>query len=167
MQDLELIYMLISITFVFSNWLDMSCEAQAALKSNPWLNHVVNILEIYFTIIVLTRVSPPLPSYAILGAVLMYGVFLLATKASFWFVFGSIMCLVVAMYCESNKLFIRSQPGELDKAAIARFEEKQRTMHTVSIALILAGVVIYALQGNKLTADAFLSSIPAKCPTIA
>lgn len=139
----EVMYMLITATFIFTNWLDVSPEARQAVVDHPWISHVISVLQIYFALVILTRQISPRPENVLVGALTMYAIFLMATRARFWFMMASMLCIAAAMFLETTKNYERSR-GKHD--IVEGLTKRQSRLHVLSGLLIAAGVLTYLLK---------------------
>lgn len=145
-QGILLLYFLVSVNFLFNKMKDFSCHVQTIVNKNLVAKHGLNILAVFFVLVLFTRSLPVHPLILIGLTFVMYVFFLLITKCDYKFLTGFLLCMVIVFYIEAHKLYKVTQEPQNAEAIKEKYSAMQMYIQILSIVLVLFGFVIYIGQ---------------------
>ncbi len=145
-QVFLLVYFLVAINFLFNKMKDFSCHVQTIVNENLLVKHGLNILGVFFLLVLFTRSTPVKPMYLILGTFIMYAFFMLITKCDYRFLGVFLLCMFVVFYLESDKLYKASKNSAQKDEIAKKYEKMQLAIQAFSCIVVLVGFVIYLGQ---------------------
>lgn len=149
LQSILLLYFLVAVNFLFNKMKDFSCHVQTIVKENLYAKHGLNIIAVFFLLVLFTRNSPLHPLILVSTTFVMYMFFMLITKCEFKFLCGFLVCMTVVFYLEANKLYKLSKKPANAEEIKKRHEQFQLLIQVISVALVLVGVLVYIGQHSR------------------
>lgn len=150
-EGLIVIYFLVIINLLFGKLKDFSCNMQNIITNNLSVKHILNIVGVFFLLVLFTRSSPINPNILLLITGIMYILFLFITRCDYRCLFIFVFCMVIVFYLETRKLYIISKTdNEINKKKIKKNHEKyQLLIEIVSLLIVIIGVLIYIGQHSR------------------
>lgn len=149
-----IIYALVALNFLFNKLKDFSCHAQNIVHRHLILKHVLNLIGVFFVIVLFTRNTPIRPPFLVLLTCLMYLLFMLMTRCDYRLLGVFLVLMIVMMYIEAEKSY-RKKHESHDAAAITemRLTKAQSIIQVLSVIVIIIGVIVYIGQRSREYAD--------------
>ena len=145
-----IIYFIIALSFLFGRLKDFSCHIQTIGDNNMLVKHGLNILCVFFVIVIFTRMKPLHPMFLIAATIVMYMFFLLVIRCEYRFLAIFVACITVVFYIEAMKSFKIKDLQEPEKTKVKeKYETIQLVIQAVSFVTVVVGVVVYIGQHKR------------------
>lgn len=149
-ESLILVYVLVAINFLFNKLKDFSCHVQNIASDSLLVKHGLNLIGVFFVIVIFTRSTPIKPVLLVMVTFLMYGFFILITRCDYRFLFLFLAIMVLVMYLEAEKSYSKSLIRKNESIDVKKEEEyirkyslAQNVLHICSVTVVLIGVIVY------------------------
>ena len=163
-----IVYFIIILNFFFGKLKDFSCHAQTLLYKNMIARHILNILCVFFVIVIFTRYKPIAPHWLIIATFVMYLFFMMIIRCEYKFLIVFTACITVVFYLEATKNYNIKDLQEPEKTRTKEeYEKYQLILQVASVVIVFIGVIVYIGQhqrefGDKWSWKKFWIGIP-KC----
>lgn len=148
-EGIILVYFLVAINFLFNKMKDFSCHVQDIVNDNLFAKHGLNILAVFFLLVLFTRSTPMAPWFLIAATFVMYAFFMVITKCQYMFLGGFLLCMFVVFYLEAQKSYEVSKDPQNTDAIKKKYEKPQIVLHAISLVLVFIGFLVYLGQHSR------------------
>jgi hypothetical protein len=148
-DGLLLLYFLIAINFLFSKMKDFNCQVQKIINDSVSIKHILNLLAVFFILVLFTRSTPMHPLIYIAVTFVMYLFFILITKCDYRFLGGFLVCMTIMFYLEADKLYKLSKNPENAEDIKNNYNKYELYIQYLSIFFVIIGVIIYIGQHSR------------------
>lgn len=148
-EGIILVYFLVAINFLFNKMKDFSCHVQGIVNDSLLVKHGLNVLAVFFLLVLFTRSTPMPPAFLVGSTFVMYGFFMVITKCYYTYLAGFLLCMVVVFYIEAQKNYEVSKYPQRAEEIKKRYERPQFVMHAISMVLVLVGFLVYLGQHSR------------------
>lgn len=149
MQIIEgfiIVYFIVALNFLFNKLKDFSCNVQGIWNNHISFRHILNIIAVFFLLVLFTRSTPIAPYWLILATFLMYLFFILITRCEFTFLMIFIVCMISVFYLEAHKSYKMSLNPPNKEEIKTNIEKIQLIIQIFSLIIVFIGVLIYIGQ---------------------
>jgi hypothetical protein len=125
----------------------VNCDLQRVIRKNPIVMHLVSIIAFFFlfTVIDTTNQSNLVTSWV--KTLLVYVLFVLATKSKWYFVLPTLALLIVDQSITKHVTFEKHHdPDQWDIQRPGNKAERYRVIRRVLLAAVILNIVIGAIQ---------------------
>ena len=148
-EGIILVYFLVAINFLFNKMKDFSCHVQGIVNDNLFVKHGLNVLGVFFLLVLFTRSTPMPPAFLVGSTFVMYGFFMVITKCYYTYLAGFLVCMAVVFYLEAQKNYEASKdPARADEIK-KKYEGPQLVFHGISLILVIVGFLVYLGQHSR------------------
>lgn len=149
-ENVIILFFLVVINLLFGKLKDFSCNMQEVINGSVFVRHMLNIIGVFFLLVLFTRAIPTNPLILVLTTLVMYIFFILVTRCDYRFVFIFIFCMLIVFYLEAQKNFVTDKlPDNTKKEERKKYEIVQYIVEIISIVCIIIGVLIYMGQHSR------------------
>lgn len=148
-EGVILVYFLVAINFLFNKMKDFSCHVQGIVNENMFVKHGINILGVFFLLVLFTRSTPMPPSFLVGATFVMYGFFMVITKCYYTYLGGFLLCMAVVFYLEAQKNYEISKDPAKASEIKKKYEKPQFVLHGISMVLVFIGFFVYLGQHSR------------------
>ena len=148
-EGLLVVYFLVAINFLFNKLKDFSCHVQRITTENLYVKHGLNIIAVFFLLVIFTRGNPMPPNFIVAATFVMYGFFILITRCEYRFLAVFLTCMVIVFYIEATKAYKLSQNPPNKEELKKKYEKTQVEIQIFSFVVVVVGVLVYIGQHVK------------------
>jgi hypothetical protein len=149
-ENVIILYFLVVINLLFGKLKDFSCNMQGVINDSVFVRHMLNIIGVFFLLVLFTRTTPINPLILVLATFVMYIFFILITRCDYRFVFVFIFCMLIVFYIEAQKNFTTDKlPDNNKKEERKKYEKIQYIVEVISVVCVIIGVLIYMGQHSR------------------
>ena len=145
-ENVIILYFLVVINLLFGKLKDFSCNMQGVINNSVFVRHILNIIGVFFLLVLFTRTTPTNPLILVLATFVMYIFFILITRCDYRFVFIFIFCMLIVFYLEAQKNFVTDNTKKEERK---KYETIQYTIEILSIICVIIGVLVYMGQHSR------------------
>lgn len=148
-EGVILVYFLVAINFLFNKMKDFSCHVQTIVSENLLVKHGLNVLAVFFLLVLFTRSTPMPPAFLVGSTFAMYAFFMVITKCEYKFLGGFLACMAVVFYLEARKNYEISRSPDRADVIKKKYERPQLALHGLSMVLVFVGFLVYVGQHSR------------------
>ncbi len=141
-----IVYFIVALNFLFNKLKDFSCSVQGVWNNHVSFRHFLNIIGVFFLLVLFTRTNPIAPHWLIIATFLMYLFFILITRCDFKFVMIFLLCMIIVFYLEAHKVYQKTLDLPTKEEDKKNIEKIQLSIQLFSLIIVIIGVVVYIGQ---------------------
>lgn len=149
-ENVIILYFLVVINLLFGKLKDFSCNMQGVINDSVFVRHFLNIVGVFFVLVLFTRTTPTNPLILVLATFVMYIFFILITRCDYRCVFIFLFCMLLVFYLEAHKNFVTYKlPDQEKKEERKKYATIQYIIEVISLVCVIIGVLIYMGQHSR------------------
>ncbi len=141
-----IIYFIVALNFLFNKLKDFSCNVQGIWNNHMSFRHILNIIAVFFLLVLFTRSTPIAPYRLVIVTFLMYIFFILITRCEFTFLMIFLACMISVFYLEADKVYKLSLNPPNKEEIKKNIEKIQLIIQISSLIIVFIGVIVYIGQ---------------------
>ena len=145
-----IVYFIVILNFLFGKLKDFSCHVKTLFDEYIFARHFLNMLCVFFLIVIFTRTNPIAPPLLVLATVAMYSFFLLIVRCDYKFLIVFLLIVTIVFYLEAHKNYVIKDLKEPEKNQVKEnIETYQLILQVVSAVSVILGVIVYIGQHER------------------
>lgn len=133
----------------------LNCDLQRLISSSQWLRHILGIVAFYFLFTVIDPNNNVPVWVTLLKTVMVYVLFVLATKSRWYFAGTSLILLLADQMIKNHMAYLEKSKPEESREVVEKLRKVRKMLLYLIILVILVGTVEYYLKQRKDKGDDF------------